>query len=80
MFSQVSVCSRGGGEVYTNPYQTDKPLGKTPPQADTPRQTPPWADTTQADTPPTRWLLKRTVRVLLECILLSKMFVEYLTF
>ena len=33
-----------------------------------------WADTPQADTP-SRWLLQRTVRILLECILVYDLFV-----
>ena len=34
--------------------------------------TSPWADTLlRADTPPPRWLLQRTVRILLECILVD---------
>ena len=48
-------------------------LGYTPPQTDTPPgQTPPWADTPLGQTPPplpSRRLLQRTVRILLECIL-----------
>ena len=48
MFSQVSVCSQGGGVSphcmlgYTPP----RTRGRHPPgpEADTPRQTPPWAD------------------------------------
>ena len=43
--------------------QADNPLGRHP----TPRQTPPCVDTP----PPSRRLLLRTVRILLECILVS---------
>ena len=46
MFSQVSVCPQERGCL---PHCM---LGHTPPrpEADTPRQTPPWADTPQVDT------------------------------
>ena len=69
-------------------------LGYTPPQADTPRadtspgrhlqQTPPWEDTPLGQTPPplpSRRLLQRTVRILLECILVffNENYLELLT-
>ena len=62
------------------PPQPDTPR-QTIPCADTaprqtPQQTPPWADPTRqtpwADTSPQRWPLQRTVRILLECILVLK--------
>ena len=62
------------------------PLGRHP-RADTPEQTPPWTDRqtpththtpTEADTPwadtPSRRPLQRTVRILLECILVLTLF------
>ena len=36
-----------------------------------PGQTPPWADTPPGQTPPSRRPLQRTVRILLECFLVS---------
>ena len=62
---------------YTHTPLVDTPPGQTPPWPDTslgrhppPGQTPPWSP--WADTPfPSRWLLQRTVRILLECILVS---------
>ena len=81
MFSQASVILFTGGVWQTPPGQTppwaDNPWADTP-WADTPWADTPWADTPQADTPqadtpkqdtPSRWLLQRTVRNLLECIL-----------
>ena len=56
--------------------QADSPPGQTPSWADPPGR-PPWADTprqTPRDRhppPPRRWLLLRTIRVLLECILVT---------
>ena len=49
MFSQVSVCPQGGLAhcMLDTPPQADTP-GQTPPWADTPE--PPWADILQADT------------------------------
>ena len=69
MFSQASVT------LFRGVWQT--PLWADTPWADTPGQIPPWVDTPQADTsrqtPPSqtpgRKLLLRTVRILLECIL-----------
>ena len=86
MFSQVSVCSQGGGvspplHAGIHPPRT---RGRHPPgpEADTPRQTPPWADMHppgQTRTPLGRhsplpsacWdtINKRGVRIPLECIL-----------
>ena len=67
-------CSRGGGLCI--PACT----GADTPRADTPwADSLPWADTPRADTPrhgqtpPTRRRLLRTVRKLLECILVSKL-------
>ena len=73
----------------TSPGQTP-PLGRHLPWADTsPGQTPPdrhapWADMPPGQTPPghtptlgrhpSRWLQQRTVRILLECILVSHAF------
>ena len=109
MFSQVSLCQRGGGQVYTpwanptrqtpsgqtlpsrqTPLSADIPSGqpplseKTPLRQTPPGQTPPWADTPLgrhslrqiplwADTipPHTRRPLQRTVRILLERILVG---------
>ena len=75
MFLHVSVILSTGGGVW----QTH-PLGRQPPQADTPIKTPPWADTPCADTPcadthprqtppPQERPLQWTVSMLLECIL-----------
>ena len=59
IFSQVSVCPQGGG-VHP-PGQADTSPGQTPPgQADTPH--------------PGRWPPQRTVRILLECILVCIQF------
>ena len=63
MFSQVSVCPRGGGFlplVWVWVWQT-------PPLADTslPRADTPWPDT------PRQAVNKRAVRIPLECILVS---------
>ena len=48
------------GNVFTSVYQEFYPQGAC---------TPPWAGTPLADPPPNRRLLQRTVRILLECIL-----------
>ena len=63
------ILSIGHAGIHTPP-------GRHYPQADTPArqmhppgQTPPWPDT------PLRWLLQRTVRILLECILVICKFV-----
>ena len=84
LFSQASVILfTGGGVSARHPLGRQPPTfpGQTPtrqtplPHADTPlgRQTPhlPPGQTPfpRADTPPRRWLLQRTVRILLECIL-----------
>ena len=65
-----------------HPHWTDTPLGRHLPWQTPLGQTPPWSDPPQADTPcvrqtplgrhprpPSRRLLQRTVRILLECIL-----------
>ena len=63
MFSQASVIlSTGGGDVWQTP-----PPGRHPP----PRQTPPPGQTTP---PPARRPLQRTVRILMECILVAETF------
>ena len=55
----------------TPPSWADTPLlGRHPP----PGQTSPWAAPHWADTPPPRWLLQRTLGILLECILV---FIDY---
>ena len=59
------------GQTPTHPWaDTHPPLGRHPP---TPGQTPthPWADTPPGRQPPRRLLL-RTVRILMECILVEK--------
>ena len=59
IFSQVSVCPQGGG--VHSPGQADTSPGQTPPgQADTPH--------------PGRWPPQKTVRILLECILVCIQF------
>ena len=75
-----SFCSQGGSApvhagIPCHPPSPDR----HPPQADSPMQTLPWADTPWEDIPPgqtypgqtplSRRLLLRTVRILLECIL-----------
>ena len=81
MFSQASVIlfTVGGGHVSQHALIRHPSTGQTPP----PRQTLPWADTSLPsacwdtptppsacwDTPPPRRPLQRTVRTLLECIL-----------
>ena len=80
MFLHVSVCPQGGSAPVhagihppPNPDQRQTPPGPkadTPgPKADTPSG--PKADTPQTKSrhPSARWLLLRTVRILLECIL-----------
>ena len=59
MFSQVSCVSTGGG-VHPRPRQADTPW------ADTPGRHPPWVNT-----PSSKWLLQRTVCILLEYILVT---------
>ena len=72
MFSQASIkdsVHRGGGSIH--PHQADIPQADTP-WTDTPSgQTPPWADTSASRHHPLphRRPLQRTVRILLECIL-----------
>ena len=77
----------------THPLRHRHPPGQTPPRADTSpgrhlgrhlQQTPPWADTPLGQTPPSlpsRRLLQRTVRILLECILVffNENYLELLT-
>ena len=84
----VSHSVHKGGEVYTpwadTPMQTSTPLarhspwvdtlpGQTPHRQTTPRQTSPLARHIPRQTPPRR-SLQRTVRILLECILVVKKF------
>ena len=57
-FSQVSVYPQGGEEEVCIPCQAYTPPGRTPPLGRHPH--------------PQRWLLQRTVRILLECILVLK--------
>ena len=74
MFSQACVKnSVHTGVVYT-------PLGRHPTWADTPRPDTPQGRHPQADTPapPPRRRLQRTVRILLECILVLKNYFIYL--
>ena len=80
IFSQASVIlSEWEGCVWqTPPAWADHPPGD-PPWADTPWADTPWADHPQADTslgrhPLSRRPLQRTVRILLECILVSMQF------
>ena len=67
---------------YTHPpgRHTPHPLGSHPlPWADThpsPADTNPWADTPPRQTPPSRWLLQWTVRILLECIIVGGIFLH----
>ena len=60
----------------TPPGQTPPPLWEDTHQADTPLCRHSWVDTLppRADIPPStpRWLLQRTVRILLECILVPR--------
>ena len=48
--------------------------GQTSPRQTPPRQTPPWIDTPLGRHPSSRRLLLRTVRILLECILVASFF------
>ena len=88
MFSQACVKNSVQGRRCT------PPSGQTSPWVDTPsRQTPPlgrhptpWQTPPQADTlllgrhPPIRMSLQRTVRILMECILVYNSFVKYFLF
>ena len=69
MFSHVSVCSQGVG-VH---HWTDIPLGRPPPGQTQPS---PWEDThpLPGQTPLPQWLLQRTIRILLEFILVTYTF------
>ena len=73
MFSQTSVILSRGLEVYIplgrHPH-ADTPLGRHPPWQTPPRQTSP-LHRHPGQTPPI-WPLQRTVRILLECILVSQ--------
>ena len=68
------------GQTAPSPEQTYPSPGQTSPS---PGQTsPPWADTLLADTSPRadippRWPLQRTVRILLECILVTNIIEVY---
>ena len=91
IFSQASVIlftGRGGAaaipprthtpRIYTpsgrhTPW-ADTPLGHDPPGRHTPGHTPLWTDTQ-----PLEWLLQRTVRILLECILVIRFFLRMVT-
>ena len=63
MFSQASVILFTGGGVYPSMHLGRHPPGQTPS-----RQTPPGR---QPPPPPSRQLLQQTVRILLECILVT---------
>ena len=69
MFLHLSVILSTGvsAPVHTGIHT---PWADTPLEADTPgKQTPP-----SKQTPPRRWLLLRTVRILLECIVVLKQY------
>ena len=58
---------------WVDPPRADTPPARHPP----PSQTPPWADTLPGQNPPpSRRLRQRTVRILLECILVLCMHLE----
>ena len=76
MFSQVSLCPRGGCLSHCMlgyPPRQTPPLWPTPPQADTPI---PWADTPLCSV---CWdtVNKRAVRIPVECILVTHYFREF---
>ena len=77
MFSQVCGILFTGRLSGRHPSPGRRPSPRqTPPWGDTPQQTPsPWQTPSLVDTPrqtsPPRRLLQRTVRILLECILVS---------
>ena len=70
-----AVCLSAGWDTHT-PWQT--PPGQTSPWADTPWVDTPWTDLPARHPPgqilPSRRLLQRTVRILLECILVKSVF------
>ena len=78
MFLHLSVILFTGGSVWSDTPRARHPpgrhpLGRYPPWADPPRQThpPPWQTHPLGSHTPARWKrpLQRTVRILLECIL-----------
>ena len=81
MFLQVSVCPQGnlpqcmlGYHHYHPPPDQTPPQGADPPGSDplpSPWSRPPLTPGSRSP-PPQRWLLLRTVRILLECILVPK--------
>ena len=76
-YTCLSFCPQRGGRCLPQCMLGYTPPGQTPPPADTPwantplcRHPPPQADTPSPGRhPPSRRLLLRTVRILLECIL-----------
>ena len=71
MFLHLSVCPQGGVCLGAC-WDSTSPPEQTP-QEHTPwEQTLPWRRPPE-ETPPSRWLLQRTVRILLECILVILM-------
>ena len=92
MFSQASVCSRGvsifssflnggggGGSDQTPPSRADSrqhTLPQTRHPATQIRHPPPKTRYTRPPPPPPRWLLPRSVRILLECILVFSFFIR----
>ena len=73
MFSQVSVCPQGGGNLPDRNPRTETPQTETPLDRICPGQRPPWTETPWIETPrqrpiPPPYSKQRTVRILLECI------------
>ena len=69
MFSQACVKNSVQGGIC--PQQLDTPWANTPPRTDTPRANVPSANTPTGRHHPSRRLLQRMVRILLECILVT---------
>ena len=76
-YSCLSFCSWG---VHASVHAGIHPPGQTPPWVDTPWQTPPWVDIPAGQASPSRWLLLRTVRILLECIIFTSSLSSWLFF
>ena len=78
MFLHLSVILFTGGGVHPplgrHPQAVTPPPGQTP----SPRHTPPWVDTPRQPPPPRR-PLQRTVRILLECILVTFSFQKFIS-